>query len=345
MPDKKDLNEVVIDALELHSSYELPELNLGHPKQRLVVGSGNALPTGRIIFNDEDALFADEGQYKTVLDLNPSVGGAVVISASGEKDAPFIIKYLRDRDLETFLLTCNRNSSAGRLLAELSSPEYVIETKSNEEPITYNTSTYLGMILAKTRENPRNISNHIKQHVDPTIPINLGGYRSFYIILQPEYDIVREMFLTKFDELFGGKINGRCYTSEQTRHAKTIIPSEDEMFISIGFRNGLFGDPEARWDIPLFDGATFGSVIALGYYAIGRVQERNPPYFKKRSDTYPSYQKNELFNDSLIKKIFNISKNSVKELLKNCETVAMSAAKKKRKRAQAVDLKVLENVV
>mgnify|MGYP001561460340 CR=1 FL=1 len=53
----------------------------------------------------------------------------------------------------------------------------------------------------------------------------------------------------------------------------------------------------------------------------------------------------ELFNDSLIKKIFNISKNSVKELLKNCEAVAMSAAKKKRKRAQAVDLKVLENVV
>ena len=297
MSDKKDLYEIVVDALELHSSYELPELSLGNPKKRLVVGSGNALPTGKIIFCNEDAIYADEGQYKRVLDTNPSIDGAVVISASGEKDAPFIIEYLRDRDLETFLLTCNRDSSAGKLLTELSSADCVIETKSNQEPITYNTSTYLGMILSKTREDPQRILKHIEDYVDPAIPVNLGGYRSFYFIVSPEYDIVREMVLTKFDELFGGKINGRCYTSEQTRHAKTIIPSEDEMFVSIGFRNDLFGDPEARWDIPLFDGANFGSVVALGYYAVGRIQGRNPPYFKKNADNYGSHQKKELFDD------------------------------------------------
>ncbi len=294
----KDLYEAVIDALELHSSYELPKLNLGKPNKRLVVGSGNALPTGRIIFKDEDALFANEGQYKKMLDNNPSVDEAFVISASGEKDAPGIINYLcKDKGLETFLLTCNKNSSAGRLLSGLLAPEYVTEIRENKEPITYNTSTYLGMILVKTGENPRKILEHIRQHLEPTVPKNLGDYRSFYIITQPEYEKVNEMFLTKFDELFGGKVNGRCYTSETTRHAKTIIPSDDEMFISIGLKNDLFGKPNARWDIPLFEGANFGSVVAIGYYAIGRIQEQNPSYFKENADTYGKYQKDKLFDN------------------------------------------------
>ena len=48
-----DLNEVVIKALDLHSSYEIPELRLPAARKRLVVASGNALPTGRILFSGE----------------------------------------------------------------------------------------------------------------------------------------------------------------------------------------------------------------------------------------------------------------------------------------------------
>jgi Cdc6-like AAA superfamily ATPase len=49
----------------------------------------------------------------------------------------------------------------------------------------------------------------------------------------------------------------------------------------------------------------------------------------------------ELFNDELIKKIFKSSHYSPKELLVNCSNVASVAAKKGRKRAQLVDLKIL----
>ena len=49
----------------------------------------------------------------------------------------------------------------------------------------------------------------------------------------------------------------------------------------------------------------------------------------------------ELFNDKLIKKIFKLSKSSVKLLLENCSKAAKSAVAKERKRVQLADLKFL----
>ena len=175
----KNLDEVVIDALNLHSSYELPILNFDYKSKRLIVASGNALPTGKIIFQDEkdSALFADEGQYRSVLDENPSVYSAVVISASGTKHAPIIIQNLLDRGIETRLLTCNGDSPAAQLLIERTGKDFISVTKSNVEPITYNTSTYLGMILAKTREDPKKVLTHLKENVDPLIPVGLERFK------------------------------------------------------------------------------------------------------------------------------------------------------------------------
>ena len=60
------LDKVVIDALNLFKKSKLPKLNLKY-KRPLVLGSGNAAVTGRIIFADKDAIFADEGNYKQKL--------------------------------------------------------------------------------------------------------------------------------------------------------------------------------------------------------------------------------------------------------------------------------------
>lgn len=296
MPKDKDLYEVVVDALKLHASYELPQLNLGNPARRLVVASGNALPTGKIIFQNEDAVIRDEGQYKKALAQIPSIDGAVVISASGEKDAPTITRYLLDKRLDTYLLTCNGNSSAAKLLSELLSEDRVFETRSNKEPVTYNTSTYMGMILAKTREDPKMILQHITQYVVTRIPDNLGDYKAFTFIVPPEFDFVREMFYTKDDELFYPKIVIRSYTSEQMRHAKNVIASDDEMFVALGFQNRLFGAKHARLDVPLFDGVGYAAVMAIGYYIIGKIQERNQPYFHNNSAAFEAFQRDKLFD-------------------------------------------------
>ena len=92
------------------------------------------------------------------------------------------------------------------------------------------------------------------------------------------------MFLTKFDELFGAKISARVFTVEQAKHAKTVVPSEKELFISIGYDNTIFG--KHRWNISLPQEADYGTLMAIGYYVIGQIQKQHPPYFKQNIEKY-----------------------------------------------------------
>ena len=52
-----DLDVAVLGALELFQKEKLPRIEISY-KRPLVVGSGNAEATGRIIFEDTDAVFA-----------------------------------------------------------------------------------------------------------------------------------------------------------------------------------------------------------------------------------------------------------------------------------------------
>ena len=280
----KNLNEVVLDALELHGSYRLPKLNFGRSRLRLVVASGNALPTGGVVFQGEPSVFADEGQYESALRANPDVHSAVVISASGEKHAPVIVKHLLKRRLPTCLLTCSAASSAAKLLRA----SRVFVTRKQDEPITYNTSTYLGMMLARTRENPARIKQHLLRRVKPLIP-DFRKFAAFYLMVPAQFDLVRPMFVTKFDELFGPRLVGRCYTPEQTLHAKTVVPWDKELFLSIGVENEHFGTK--RLAIPLPEKAGFAAMVATGYYVIGHIQQQFPPWFMRSADDYARFQK------------------------------------------------------
>ncbi len=89
-----DLDECVLNALDLFERNGLPQLSLGEYKRPLVVGSGNAAVTGRILFNDKDAVFADESTYSRKLEAVNGIDGAILISASGGKHAPGIAKNL-----------------------------------------------------------------------------------------------------------------------------------------------------------------------------------------------------------------------------------------------------------
>lgn len=313
MARTKDLYEVVIDALKLYAAPpdRLPDLaaRLGKPKRRLIIGSGNAFATGKILFSDEDAVFADEGQYPEKLQRATELGvdQVVVVSASGEKDARPIVKHLINNYPETpaFLLTCNETSYAAQWLRKhwerrkhmkqhpvIVFPRIVSPPFPYTEPITYNTSTYLGMVMAKTREDPWAILRHIVSDVAHRIPCDLTRYSAFFLIVEPKFDLVREMFVTKFDELFGPMLVGRCYTWAQARHAKTLVHSEKELFINfgVGFENKMFGHEDARLHIPVPKWAGYAAMIAIGYYVIGRIQAQFPAWFKWNADRYKAWQ-------------------------------------------------------
>ncbi|MBU1917431.1 hypothetical protein KKF63_04875 [bacterium] len=109
------------------------------------------------------------------------------------------------------------------------------------------------------------------------------------------------MYLTKFDEMFSGHIAARCFTTEQIRHAKTPIPYDRELVMAIGLKNNIFGKEHARWNIPLFKGAGYGAAVAIGYYAIGHIQEQNPPLFHEYIDESMAFQNDKLFDDEWFK--------------------------------------------
>jgi hypothetical protein len=272
-----------LDALALHASYPLPTLQFPPANKRLVAGSGNALPTGKVLFQGENCVFADEGQYLAALAQQPDIDSAVVISASGRKDAPVIIGDLLKRGLPTCLLTCDGSSPGARLLPR----DRVFVTRRNDEPITYNTSTYLGMILARTREQPGLLRRHLLKRVRPRLR-DLPRYGAYFLIVKPEFDAVREMFVTKFDELFGPRLPGRCYTTRQIVHAKTLVPWDKELFIGFGCRNLSFG--LERLYVPLPESAGFAAMVATGYYVIGHIQARFPAWFKQCAGAYAELQ-------------------------------------------------------
>jgi hypothetical protein len=282
------LDKVVIDALNLFKKSKLPKLNLKY-KRPLVLGSGNAAVTGKIIFADKDAIFADEGNYKQKLKAIKNIDGAILLSASGGKHAPIIAKDLKKRKIETVLITNNPNAEANQFVKKS------FFYPKNTEPYTYNTSTYMGMILGKTKESPQKILNLIKKTKTPK---NLKKFNAFYIIVPTEFDNVRELFQTKFDELFGPIINGRVFTIEQTKHAKTVVPSDKEFFIGLGYNNKLFGKKQNRLNVTLPKSAGPATVMALGYYIIGQIQKQHPNYFKNNITNYTK-QTSKMFKSTI----------------------------------------------
>ena len=272
-----DLDVVVLGALELFEETQPPKIDFSHFSKPLVIGSGNAFLTAQIVFSDRVAVFADESSYSATLEKETGLDGAVVFSASGSKHAIAMVADLQAKGLETHLVTNTPNSPASAGMFE----GCVHVFPKNREPYTYNTSTYFGSILGKTGESASQIEQFIQNEVLPKLPQNLGDYTAFTIIIPSKFEHARAMLRTKFDELFGPQVNGRVFTDEEVKHAKTVISSDTELFISFDVDNEHYGLPRNRLHIDLPEDADYGAMLAIGYFVVGKIQAAHPPYFKQ----------------------------------------------------------------
>ncbi|MCI0566344.1 hypothetical protein L0Y46_04085, partial [bacterium] len=271
-------------ALELFQKEKLPKLELGAYKHPIVIGSGNAEAAGRIIFEDRDAVFASESNYEEKLKKSQSIDGVVVVSASGEKHAPIIERCAKQYGKHITLITNRLHSSAERELDhEHSYDEYVFP--KNREPYTYNTSTYMGMILGKTDEDARSIQNFILERIDTLAMPDFSKYDKYFLIVPTRFSGIIRMLQVKFIELFGRRIARDVETTEYMKHAVTVVPS-DELFVSFGDENTTWGKPENRLNIPLPENAGYAAMMAVGYYVIAQIQKKHPPYFKEHIASY-----------------------------------------------------------
>jgi len=277
-----DLDVVVLGALELFMQKELPKVDVSMYNRPLVVGSGNAEATGRIIFEKSDAIFASESTYEEKLKNIDAIDGVVLISASGEKHAPIIAKKAKEMGKHVTLLTNSPQSSAAHIA------DTVHAFPKNREPYTYNTSTYMAMILGVTRENAQEIYTYITEVVDSIELPDFSDINGYYLIVPSRFAGIIRMLQVKFIELFGRTVARDVETTEYVAHATTVVPS-DELFISFGTeseRNTKWGKEENRLHIPLPDNADYATMMAVSYYIIGKIQKARPPLFKENIVDY-----------------------------------------------------------
>ena len=277
-----DLDVVLLGALELFTEVELPNLDFSHFKKPLVLGSGNAYLTAQIVFAGHDAVFGDESSYISSLQAHNDIDGVVIFSASGSKHAVAMVNDLLAEGLEVHLVTNTPNALASGSLSN----ECVHVFPKNREPYTYNTSTYLSSILGKTGENANEITEFIMKEVSPKLLRNFGDYSAYTLLIPSRFEHARAMLRTKFDELFGPNLTGRVFTDEEVKHAKTVVTSGDELFISFGIENNYYGLVKNRLQIPLPTNVDYGAMIAVSYFVVGKIQAAYPPYFKQGIEQY-----------------------------------------------------------
>ena len=279
-----DLDVAVMGGLELFQNTPLPKMELGVYQRPLVVGSGNAEAAGRIVFQDLDAVFASESSYEDKLKHIPGIDGVVLVSASGEKHAPIIARTAKQYGKHVTLITNTPQSSASRELDHQHAYDEYIFPK-NREPYTYNTSTYMGMIMGASGEDPSAIAQFVKDRVASVAFPDFAQFDKFFLVVPPKFSDIARMLEVKFIELFGRRMARDVETSEYMRHATTVVPS-DELFISFGLKDAPWGAPQQRLSIPLPDGAGYAAMMAVGYWVIGQIQKKHPPYFKENLAAY-----------------------------------------------------------
>lgn len=276
------LDVVTCGALELFAA-EPVTVSLPKYKRPLVIGSVGALVAGKIMYAGTAAVFADESNFLSVLQLHPEIDGVVLISASGSKHAVEIAQTLEANfSGATTLLTCNTDAPAKQFFAESD----VVVLPKNREPYTNNTSTYMGMILAKQPEDAAAVLQFINDVIEPALPTDWVAYNAFTFIVPTEYAAVCQLIRIKFEEMFEPLVHGRAYSVEEIKHAKTVVPSDSELFVSLGVANEHYGAESNRWQLPLPDSIGPAGVLAIAYYVVGRIQAAHPPYFKDNIAAY-----------------------------------------------------------
>ncbi|MGH7239880.1 MAG: hypothetical protein ACREHG_07420 [Candidatus Saccharimonadales bacterium] len=278
-----DLDTVVLGALEMLAGRDLPTINVSKFKRPLVVGSGNAEATGRVIFGESDAIFASESTVEEKLAHIKDIDEVIIVSASGAKHAPIIAKAAKRAGKHVTLITNSPNSPARQELTTAELSDHVFP--KNREPYTYNTSTYMSMILGYTRENPAAIYKFIKENIDKLALPDFSKFTKYYLIVPTKFAGIITFLQIKFIELFGRNVARDVGTTESILHANTVAPAE-EIFISFGKENNTWGKPENRLNVPLSESANYAAMMAIGYYVIAQIQKAQPQYFKQNIASY-----------------------------------------------------------
>jgi len=290
-----DLDEIVLASLQFFSDFDLLKIDTKKYSKPLVIGSVNAFQTGKILFKEVDAVFADSGSYKDKLSNVGDIDSVYIISASGGKHATEIAQEISKLDVPLFLITNNLEASAAKYVEQGN----IFIFPHIREPYTYNTSTYMSMMLGSDNSiSSKQILEYLESNIFEIDFNKLSEMEAFTLIVPTSFDIIKNFFETKFDELFQPKLSGRSFNIEEIKHAKTVIDSDKEFFISFGVENNYYGEEKNRLFIPIPQNCTPATFMAIGYYVIGQIQKLYPPFFKNEIVEYAK-EASEIFDQEI----------------------------------------------
>lgn len=275
------LDTIVENTLtEFQKISDFPRIDFSQFSGNLaVIGSGNGAETGKIIFRKYPAFFATESD---ATDKIAQADQVVIISASGEKHAPILATQAKTAGKVTYLLSSTHGSSADKIVdASAIFPKIT-------EPYTYNTSTYFGYIYGAEQwsYDLGRVADFIQSELSPLLQdIDFSQYKAFFVILPNEFALLRGMVETKFIELFGRRIARDVATYEQVKHAMTVVPCKDELFICFGNDTGTKYWPH-QIDLPIFDRENYGPMMLSAYWTVGQIQRAHPSYFMDNIEKY-----------------------------------------------------------
>ena len=275
------LDICVLGGLEFFMNEKITSFPKIEYEKSLVVGSGNALICAKILFRGRGYLFCSESSYIETLENLKEIKRVILISSSAKKHAPSILKNSKEiYGKKTYLLTNN-------LCADKKICDKVFNFKKNKEPYTYNFTTYIDMILSKTKEDVLKIYNFILKDFQKQIKdFDFSKYTSFFIILEDKFSEACPMIRTKFEEIFGPKLNYQVCSYSQTLHAKTLIEDDNQLFISLNVKNDFFGNPQNRLNLNFYEFYDYAFLISVSYYLVGVIQNSKPHYFKQNLVSY-----------------------------------------------------------
>jgi hypothetical protein len=147
----------------------------------------------------------------------------------------------------------------------------------------------MGPIFGHTKEDPKKIIKFIKQRINRIKLPNFKRYKKYYLIIPDDLEGMNRLLTVKFIELFGRQIARDIETFEYMKHATTVVPSKNELFIDFSYdkrKNTEYGEKANRLHIPLPKNASYAALMAISYYIIGKIQADQPAWFKRNIKSY-----------------------------------------------------------
>jgi len=317
----RNLDKVVLDGLdflaEVQDNNAMPDANLEF-KMPLLVGSGLAINTLRIMYGDRSAVTATESNYQTEFKKWKGIDGIVIASASGGKHAPGLAAWAGPLGIPTVLITCNPITDAAKYVNKtivipspsMNARDKIKNPNAEPEPLTYNFATYVGMMMAKSGENARAIKKYIQNEVNPVLERfgRLNDYEAFFGVVPNSLGLLAERGIVKFQELFSQQYGVDFCAEDDSKHAKTLVPTleskqiqinpetgapieyKKELFLNFGGVKPAYGPENQRLNIPLPNDVDYATATSILYYVVGKIQESHPQMFKLNCAGYTKEQ-------------------------------------------------------